>query len=290
MPAASEIDVKSALPRKIALIAGGGSLPGLFLASCDAQGIEVFGVGFAGQTNEALFTDRPHLMTRLGAAGQILQVLREQAIGDLVFIGAIRRPGLAELRPDWRTTAFFLKIGFKALGDDGLLTAVRRELELEGFTLHGVQAFMTDALAAAGPVGRLEPDREALADIAYGSTLALALGRLDIGQSVIVQQGLVLGVEAAEGTDELIRRCAGYKREGRGAVLVKRAKPQQDRDLDLPTIGPETVRLCAEAGMAGIAVEAGGSLLLDRAEVAELADRHGLFVTVMDFAELCHDG
>ena len=275
----------SHLPRKVALIAGGGGLPRQFLQSCDRLGIEVFIVAFKGQTDEQLVAGRPHLLTRLGSAGQIIETLRAQDIRDMVFIGSIRRPGLAELRPDLRATAFFFKIGLKALGDDGLLKAVRKELEEEGFILHGVQEFMKECIASEGRVGTIEPSREALADIAYGGTLALALGRLDIGQSVIVQQGLVLGVEAAEGTDELIRRCAAYRREGQGAVLVKRAKPQQDRDLDLPTMGPETVRLCAEAGMAGIAVEAGASLMLDPGAVAELADRQGLFVICTTFSD-----
>ncbi len=277
-----ESGVSEALPPRLALIAGGGSLPALFLDACDKSGIDVFVVVLEGQADQTLTEGRPHMVSRIGAAGSIIGVLKERGIRDMVFIGSVRRPGLAELRPDLRTAAFFLKLGMKALGDDGLLQAMRRELEKEGFRIHGIQKFMPGNLTAEGAIGRNRPDDAAWADIRHGAAVARELGRLDIGQSVIVQQGIVIGVEAIEGTDELIRRCAMHQRKGRGGILVKIAKPQQDRDLDLPTVGPETVRLCAEAGMAGIAVEAGQSLMLDSETVAALADKSGLFVVGVD--------
>ena len=122
------------------------------------------------------------------------------------------------------------------------------------------------------------PDAQALADIEHGQRLARALGALDIGQAVVVQQGLVLGVEAIEGTDALLRRCAALRREGPGGVLVKVEKPGQEQRADRPTIGPQTVALAAEAGLRGIAVEAGATIVLDRDEVVAAADRAGLFV------------
>ena len=127
-------------------------------------------------------------------------------------------------------------------------------------------------------LGERRPDAQALADIAHGQRIARALGALDIGQAVVVQQGLVLGVEAIEGTDALIRRCAGLRRDGPGGVLVKVEKPGQEQRADRPTIGPQTVTLAAEAGLSGIAVEAGATIVLDRDEVIDIADRAGLFV------------
>jgi hypothetical protein len=129
-----------------------------------------------------------------------------------------------------------------------------------------------------GPLGRLRPSPEAEADVARGIAVARALGALDIGQAVVVQQGLVLGVEAIEGTDELLRRCAALRRDGPGGVLVKLAKPGQEARVDRPTIGPRTVALAAEAGLQGIAAEAGATLLIDRDELIRAADRAGLFV------------
>jgi DUF1009 family protein len=284
MPAAEKSSLTpDTLPRRIALIAGSGELPARFLNACDSQDIETFVVAFKGQTDESVLKNRNHIVSRIGAAGTILETLRKHGIYDLVFLGGIRRPSLVEMRPDLRTTAFFIKLGFKALGDDGLLKAMRRELEGEGFRIHGMQAFMQDALTVEGPVGKFRPDKDAWNDIRFGASIAQVMGQIDIGQSVIVQEGLVLGVEAIEGTDELIRRCAHYKRQGRKPVLVKRSKPQQDRDLDLPTIGPDTILLCAQSGMAGIAIEAGASLILDPAKTAELADRQKIFIVGVDF-------
>ena len=133
-------------------------------------------------------------------------------------------------------------------------------------------------LAAEGPLGIVRPDAQAEADIERGLRVARALGALDIGQAVIVQQGLVLGVEAIEGTDQLLRRCAALRRDGPGGVLVKVEKPGQERRADRPTIGPRTVGLAAETGLRGIAIEAYSTIVLDRDEVVEAADRAGLFV------------
>ena len=156
--------------------------------------------------------------------------------------------------------------------------AVVAELEREGFRVIGPDQILRKGLAPEGALGRLRPDAEAMADIAHGARIARALGVLDIGQAVVVQQGLVLGVEAIEGTDELIRRCAGLHREGVGAILVKVEKPGQERRADRPTIGLQTVELAAAAGLRGIAIEAGTTIVIDRDKVAAAADRVGLFV------------
>jgi DUF1009 family protein len=195
-----------------------------------------------------------------------------------VLVGPIQRPSLVTLRPDLRGAQLLARIGMRALGDDGLLKAVRDELESEGFRLIGAHEVLREAMAPEGALGTVAPDAMALTDVAFGMTVARQLGEFDIGQAVVVQQGMVLGVEAVEGTDALIARCAALKKDGPGPVLVKRAKPQQDRRLDLPTIGPDTVTRCAEAGFAGLAVEAGGSLVLDRAQIVARADAAGLFV------------
>lgn len=284
MPAAPQSSLNESNIKSLGIIAGGGVLPARLLGACDRRGMEVFIVGFEGQTDRALVEGRNYMFTRLGAAGQIINTLKSHGISDIVLIGSIKRPGLAELRPDLRTAQFFAKVGLRALGDDGLLKAIRYELEKEGFRIHGVQQFVADLIAHEGPVGARRPDKGAQADIQRGREVLRAIGPADVGQSVIVQDGIVLGVEAAEGTDELIRRCKSYKRHTRGGVLIKAAKPGQDTDLDLPSVGPETVRLCAECGLDGIAFEAGRTLLIDPQEVAEIADGKGLFVTGYDAA------
>lgn len=273
---------------KLGVIAGGGDVPERLLQACDQIKQDVFVVGFEGQTNPRLMENRNYMMTRLGAAGQIISALKTHDVKDLVLIGSIKRPTMAELKPDMRTAKFFAKLGFRALGDDGLLKALRHELEQEGFSIHGVQDFVEDLLVKEGLVGKYKPKKADGPSIERGIEASQMIGRFDIGQSVIVQDGIVLGVEGAEGTDELIRRCAKYKREGRGGILVKTCKPQQDRDLDLPTIGPETVRLCADTGLVGIIVHAGKSILMAPKDIIEIADEQKIFVSAVNINEADH--
>jgi UDP-2,3-diacylglucosamine hydrolase len=170
------------------------------------------------------------------------------------------------------------RIGYRALGDDGLLTAVIKELEREGFRVIGADRLLGEAAMPEGPLGKVRPDPDAESDIAHGMRVARALGALDIGQAVVVQQGFVLGVEAVEGTDGLMRRCAQLRHDGPGGVLVKVEKPGQERRADRPVIGPQTVILAARSGLCGIAGEAGATLVIDRDEVVRLADAAGIFV------------
>lgn len=273
----------------LGIIAGSGDLPRRLLAACERRGIDVFIVGFPGHTDADIFENRAHILTRPGAAGQILDALRAHNVHDLVLIGAVRRPSLAELRPDLRAARFFARIGMRALGDDGLLRALKNELQEEGFAIHAIQDFTDDAFAPPGPLGTIDAGADFADDIARGVAVAHMIGQMDIGQSVVMQQGIVLGVEGIEGTDELIKRCAAYARAGRGPVLVKCCKPSQDKMVDLPTIGPDTIMRCAEHSYAGVVVEAGATLIVGREEIARLADHHKIFVTAVDTEKLARD-
>lgn len=273
--------------KKLGIIAGGGRLPLRLIIACEQKGIDIFIVAFEGQTDSAILKGRPHIVTRVGAVGKIIRTLKDHGVRDIVMIGGLRRPSFAELRPDIKALGIVMRHGLKrGVGDDGLLRVLRGEFEGEGFRFHGVQRFVTELLAEPGVIGRRKPDKADMDSIRMGATVARAVGRLDVGQAVVVQESLVLGVEGVEGTDELVRRCAAYRRKGRGPILVKLSKPQQDTALDLPTIGPDTVNLCAHAGMAGIAIEAGRSLVLDRDEVRAIADRLGLFIVALRPEEL----
>jgi hypothetical protein len=260
----------TALPAKLGIVAGGGKLPGKLVEFCNSRNIETFVVGFENQTDPDLMV---HEQTRLGAAGQIINILRSHDFHDLVMIGSIKRPKLSELRPDLRTAAFFAKLGLRALGDDRLLKAIRAELEDEGFNIHGVHEIMDDLLMPQGVLGRLEPNDSQKLDIAVGLKASKKIGEEDIGQSVVVLNGEVLGVEDDNGTNALIKRSAEQ-----GAILVKSKKPQQDRKLDMPTIGPETVKLCASLGYAGIAAESGEVLVVDREDMIKSANDSNLFL------------
>jgi UDP-2,3-diacylglucosamine hydrolase len=263
---------------RLGIVAGGGGLPRRLVEACRAVERDFFVLALEEAADLDTVRNVPHAWCRIGAAATGLALLRDNNVTELVLAGGIRRPSLVALRPDWRAAKFFARIGYRALGDDGLLSAVVSELEQEGFRVIGPEQLLGGALVSEGPLGRLRPDAQSEADIEYGLRIARALGALDIGQAVIVQQGLVLGVEAIEGTDGLLRRCAALRQEGPGAVLVKVEKPGQERRADRPTIGLHTVLLAAETGLQGIAVEAGATIVLDREEVIRAADHAGLFV------------
>ncbi|MBK1836156.1 UDP-2,3-diacylglucosamine diphosphatase LpxI [Azospirillum sp. YIM B02556] len=263
---------------KLAILAGGGTLPARIASAVCGQGREVFIVAFDGHTDPETVAGLPHIWSRFGAAGTILRRLHDEGVGEVVLAGPVKRPSFTELMPDWRTARFLARVGTRALGDDGLLRAVVREVEEDGFRVVGLHDLLKDLLTVAGPVGRFAPDAEAERDIARAVAVARTMGTLDVGQGAVVQQGIVLAVEAIEGTDAMLERCAGLARPGPGGVLVKVKKPKQDRRIDLPAMGVTTVERAAAAGLRGIAVEAGGSLLIDRPGVAEAADRLGLFV------------
>lgn len=267
------------MPGKLGIIAGGGDLPGLVAAACRAQGRPFHILALSGHADPAVIgSDAPQDWIRIGEAGTGFERLRRAGVVEVMMIGPVRRPSLKELAPDLRTVRFFARVGLKALGDDGLLRAVAAELEGEGFKVVGVDEVLADCLAVPGAYGSLSPDDQAEADIVRAVEVARGLGALDVGQAVVVQQGIVLGVEAVEGTDALIRRCGPLARDGLGGVLVKMKKPGQDRRIDLPTVGPDTLAEAAAAGLRGVAVEAGGALVLGGKALGAEADRLGLFL------------
>jgi len=263
---------------KLGVLAGGGQLPVRVIEACRAAGREYFVLAFEGHTDPATVEGAPHAWVRLGAVGEALRQLHEAKCEEVVLAGPVRRPSFDDLRPDWRGAMFLAKVGVRAFGDDGLLSAVVKELENEGFRVIGADDVFGNLRTPAGPCGKLAPDAAAETDIHRGIEVLKAIGPLDIGQAVVVQQGVVLGIEAIEGTDALLERCGAVRRSGRGGVLIKIAKPGQERRVDLPTIGPGTVQRAVTAGLSGIALEAGQSLIIDRAAVVRAADDAGLFI------------
>ncbi len=278
---AAAIESGTAVP--LGILAGGGPLPGRVAAAARAAGRPVFIVALEGFAEPAVVQGYPNATVRLGAAGRILALLREHRCRDVVLIGPVRRPSFLDLRPDAEGTRLLARIGRAAFGgDDGLLAAVHRVLAEEGFRVVGAHEIVTEALGSAGQLGGVAPDAQAMADIERGRAVARALGSVDVGQACVVQLGIVLAVEAIEGTDAMLARAGALRRPGPGGVLVKLVKPGQDRRADLPTIGPGTVTHAAAATLRGIAFEAGGTLLTDRAATIAAADRAGLFLLGVD--------
>lgn len=267
------------MTKKLGIIAGGGYIPKALIAKCKEQNRDYFVVAIEGNADKDLIDETvPHVWIRIGQAGTGFKKLADEKVEEVVMIGTIRRPSFKDLVPDLRTTAFFTKLGIKSIGDDGILRALVKELEGDGLIVRGIQEVMPEILIKQGVLGKIKPTKQAMADIERAVEVATELGRLDVGQAVIVQQGLVLGVEGIEGTGELIRRCGTYRRKGEGGVLVKVRKPQQDMRVDLPTIGDKTILAAKEAGLSGVALHAGNGLIANEAETIKLADKYGLFV------------
>lgn len=266
------------MPSPLGIVAGGGTLPRRLVEVCRDSGRGAFVIAIEGQTDPATVAGAEHLWVRMGQTERALRALRAAGAKELVLVGPVKRPSITELRPDRFTFRFLAAIGFNSLGDDGLLGSVVKALEGEGFVMRGVDEFIHDLLAAEGCFGRFEPDAAAWADIRRGIEVVRAMGVADVGQATVIQDGLVLGVEALEGTDALLARCGPLRRAGPGGVLVKLRKPGQERRADLPTVGVTTIEGAAAAGLRGIAVEAGGTLVVDAPAMTAAADRAGLFV------------
>ena len=265
--------------KKLGIIAGGGSIPKMLVEHCRKINRPFFVIAIEGNADKSWVNENvPHLWIRIGQAGTGFKKLHDEKVEEVIMIGTIKRPSFFDLIPDMRTTAFFAKIGMKSLGDDGILRALVKEIEAEGMVVRGVHEVMQDLLVKKGCLTKCKPDKQAQEDIRRGVEVALTLGKLDVGQAVVVQQGLVLAVEGIEGTDQLLKRCKDYKRKGDGGVLVKLRKPQQDMRIDLPTIGAQTIKRAKESGLRGIAVHVGNGLIVDEADVIKLADKEGLFV------------
>jgi DUF1009 family protein len=271
--------------RRLGLIAGGGGLPVEIAEHCRRVGRPLFIIRLKGMMTEPQLAQYDSVELGLAELGKGLKALRSAGCEAVCLAGRVTRPDFSALLPDMRGLAALPGVVAAARkGDDALLRHMLGEFEKEGFAIEGADDVMADLSQAAGSLGRLQPDEAQMADARKALQVARAVGDLDIGQGCVVCDGLVLAVEAQEGTDAMLIRVAGLPAELRGradarrGVLAKAPKPIQDLRVDLPTIGPPTVRGAAAAGLAGIVGEAGRLIVLERAATIALADELGLFV------------
>ncbi len=265
------------MPPKLGIIAGGGPLPQRLLDHCRATGREAFVVALEGHVEPALMARENVVAIRPGAAGHILSVLKSAGAKELVIVGAVKRPSMLTVLPDWGGVKFLCRVGWRAFrGDDQLLKAIAEEIERVGFMVRGIHEILPELLAPAGAIGRVEPAPDRSADIELGIQAAKNLGLQDLGQAVVVADGKVIAEEGKRGTNTLLSD-ASYDSLSK-PILVKMCKPQQDRRLDMPTVGANTIELAAEAGFAGIVVEAGKTLMVDTDAAVKQADAAGLFI------------
>jgi DUF1009 family protein len=269
----------------VAIVCGGGSLPAAVAEGALRAGRSVYLLPIKGFADAALVERFPHEWISLGRFGRLRRLVQAAGCRDVVLIGTVLRPSIRHLRLDWLTLRL-LPRAFEAArgGDDRLLSEVAAVFEEGGFRVVGAHEVAPEILVAEGPLGRRAPSPRDAEDARRGFALLDALGPFDIGQAVAIAENHVLAVEAVEGTDAMLARLADLREQGRVAaprgvgVLVKAPKPDQDRRLDLPAIGPNTVEHVRRAGLAGIAVRAGEVVIAEPEAVVRAADAAGLFV------------
>jgi DUF1009 family protein len=266
---------------KLGLIAGGGVLPTEIIKYCNNTGREIFVVGLESFSWKEQIQDAPHIFAKIGEVGKILKTFAKNDVKEIVMAGGIKRPSFKELIPDWQGAKMMARLAMKSMGDNDLFLAAIEEIENHGFKVVGIEDVVPEMLFSEGNYGKIKPSNDDMNDIQRGIVVAKALGSVDVGQAVVVQEGLVLAVETIEGTDMMLERANSLKKKGNAPVMVKVKKPGQDTRTDLPAIGIHTIELLKKYGMKGIAVEAGAILLIERDEVIKMADEAGIFIIGM---------
>jgi len=276
---------------KLGIIAGGGDLPRAVAEAAREGGREVFVVSLTGKHDD--WTNQfPCEAVSLGEMGKTLRALSSNNCKDIIFAGKVDRPRLSDVRLDTKGALLMPRVAAAALkGDDALLRAIVEIFEKEGYGVVSIAEAAPSLVVRKGNIGKHSPSSDSLKDIAKGFEVVARLGELDIGQAAAVCDGLVLAVEAAEGTDAMLKRVAELPERLRGTpakprgVLVKAPKPIQDGKTDLPVIGVQTVKNAAAAGLSGIAVEAGRALVVDRENVISAADIANIFIVGLEPAK-----
>jgi UDP-2,3-diacylglucosamine hydrolase len=264
------------MPEKIGLIAGKGQFPLLFAEAARRRGLEVVAVAHRGETDPGIepLTHQCHWIY-VGQVGKLLRAFKEAQVSRAVMAGGVSRGRLfRDFRPDFKALAIIRRVG--AGHDDRILRGLAAELEQEGITIVSPLLYLDELLATPGQLSRRRPTAAELEDIGYGFAIAKAVGRLDLGQCVVVRRQVVTALEAIEGTDDTIRR--GGRLAGKGAVVVKVSKPGQDLRFDLPTVGQNTIEVMGEVEAGVLAVEAGKTLIFDRQAMVALADQAGIAI------------
>ena len=268
----------------LAIICGGGSFPGAVADAVARRGRRPVMFGLKGWADAAVIERYAHYWIPIGQAGRFFRLAKAENCREVLFIGTVLRPPITQLRLDWQTIKAMpgLVRAYRG-GDDKLISGVAEIAESGGLKVVGVKDVAPEVFVPEGVLGRRQPTERDRADIARALKVIAALGPFDVGQAAIVADNNVLAVEGAEGTDNLLARIAELRRLGRVTlppgvgVLVKAPKPGQDRRFDLPSIGPRTIENVARAGLAGLAVTAGSTMIAEPEKVTAAADREGIF-------------
>ncbi|MEM9810126.1 MAG: UDP-2,3-diacylglucosamine diphosphatase LpxI [Pseudomonadota bacterium] len=281
--------------KRLGILAGGGSLPVRVASAEAAAGRRPYIVHLTD--DQSALDAYPGDHVQIGELGRVLKVLKEQGCDAVCFAGQLKRPNFASIKADLRGAMLLPKVVSAARkGDGAILDVIVAAFEGEGFQVVGAEDVADQLLLPAGTLGSFKPDAEHFRDAVKASQLIAALGPFDVGQGAVVRNGFVLAIEAAEGTDAMLERCAALPENLKGyepgqklaplGVLLKRPKPNQELRVDLPTIGVQTVQSTAAAGLAGIMAPAERALMIDRDDLIACADELGIFVYGYQTAEL----
>lgn len=265
---------------RLAIISGSGELPQIIIDACKKKKIEFFALVLDGEDNKNLLKNYPSKPANIAKIGDIIKTLKKEKISHVVLAGTLQRPAFSKLRPDLEGVKLLAKIlKEKALGDDSILKMVIKYIEKNGFEVIGAHEIAESLLAEKGFITKNKPNKEDLEDINFAVNIALSTGILDIGQSLSVKEKRIIAVEAAEGTDAMIKRTGALSKD---AILVKIKKPNQETKVDLPTIGLNTIKTAKENNIRGIVVEAGGTIILDKEKVIKEAKKAKIFILGID--------
>jgi hypothetical protein len=267
----------------LAIICGAGSLPFAVADAAGRQGRSVVLFALRGWADRGRIESYPHHWVRFGQLGRFSRIARQEGCRDVVFIGSVVRPAFWQIWPDLAAIGVMPRIiAMLRGGDDHLMRGIMKVFEDRGFRPIGAHEVAPEILMPEGALGRYQPSESQQDDITLGLALLRAIGPFDVGQATVVAGKHVLALEAAEGTDEMLGQVAEQRRKGRirasGGVLVKAPKPSQDRRIDLPTIGPQTIAAAVRAGLAGIAVVAGEAIMAEPDQMTQAADRERIFI------------
>jgi DUF1009 family protein len=265
--------------RQIGLIAGSGQFPIIFSKAARAKGYNVIAAAYQKEADPALGKHVDLIeWFHLGQVKRLIKFFKSNGVNEAVMMGGIYKSRLfTEIKPDLKAIAILA--GLPTSHDDGILRAFATTLEKEGIMIRESTFLLPELLAPKGCWTKRKPSRAQKKDMGIGWQIAKEIGRLDIGQCVVVGDGSILAVEAVEGTDNAIRRGASL---GKNAVVVKVCKPNQDIRFDIPAIGQKTIQVMAEAGAAALLIEAGKAIVFDQKKMIALADEQGISITAWD--------
>ena len=264
----------------IGIIAGGGRFPFLAAESAGKKGLRVIAVAHQGETDPALADSVDEIIwIKLGQLGKLISALKKNKVKKALMAGTITKQKMfSRLRPDLKGLAMISKLAI--FHDDGILRAFADELGKQGIEIISSTVYLPELLAPCGCLTRRNPSRADREDIKFGWGVAKELGRLDVGQCVVVKRKTVLALEAIDGTDETIQR--GGRIAKKDAIVIKVSKPGQDLRFDVPSVGPGTLQTMFQVNAAVLAIEAGKTLMFDYAEMIEYADKNGMTIVAYD--------